>query len=58
MFADLLFRLENRGKPPQKMDRLSFFKLCVLHVVALPLVLKVRETYKSDPLVSGGPPVL
>ena len=37
------------------MDRLSFLKLCILHVVALPLAFKVRRIYKSEPLVREMP---
>jgi radical SAM superfamily enzyme YgiQ (UPF0313 family) len=51
LFGDLLSRLRKNGKPPECVDRLSFPKLCLLHLVAFPLVLKVLRIHKAEPLV-------
>jgi hopanoid C-3 methylase len=51
LFGDLLAGLKrDGGRPPGRVDRLSFLKLCVLHLVAYPLAIKVRRIYKSEPL--------
>lgn len=54
LFADLRFRLKNRQRP-ERVDRLSFLALLVIHLVALPLVFKVRGIHKSEPLVGERP---
>jgi radical SAM superfamily enzyme YgiQ (UPF0313 family) len=56
LFGDLRSRLGN-GKLPEKVDRLSFFKLCIVHLAAFPLVFKVLRIPKSEPLVrpAAGP---
>jgi len=55
LFGDLLFRLKKNGKPPERVDRLSFLKLCILHLVAYPLALRMRRIYKSEPLLGKMP---
>ena len=55
LFGDLLFRLKKNGKPPERLDRLSFLKLCILHLVAYPLALRMRRIYKSEPLLGKMP---
>ncbi|HYW83045.1 MAG TPA: radical SAM protein [Spirochaetia bacterium] len=54
-FRSLLGGLRSRqkkdGKPPESVDRLSFAKLCILHLVAFPLVLKVLRIHKAEPLI-------
>ena len=55
LFSDLLFRLKKNGKPPERVDRLSFLKLCILHLVAYPLALRMRRIYKSEPLLGKMP---
>jgi radical SAM superfamily enzyme YgiQ (UPF0313 family) len=56
LFGDLLSRLKKNGKPRERVDRLSFFKLCILHLVGYPLAFKMRRVYKSEPLVASGSP--
>jgi radical SAM superfamily enzyme YgiQ (UPF0313 family) len=56
LFGDLLSRLKKNGKPRERVDRLSFFKLCILHLVGYPLAFKMRRVYKSEPLVAAGSP--
>jgi radical SAM superfamily enzyme YgiQ (UPF0313 family) len=51
LLGDLLSRLKKNGKPPESVDRLSFPKLCILHLVAFPLLLKVLRIHKAEPLV-------
>jgi radical SAM superfamily enzyme YgiQ (UPF0313 family) len=55
LFSDLLSRLKKNGKPPERVDRLSFLKLCILHLVGYPLAFKMRNIYKSEPLVGEMP---
>ena len=50
LLDDLLSGLKKDGQPVASVDRLSFLKLCILHVVAYPLALKMRRIYKSEPL--------
>jgi radical SAM superfamily enzyme YgiQ (UPF0313 family) len=53
LFGDLLSWLKKKEKPPGRVDRLSFLKLCILHLVGYPLAFKMRRIYKSEPLVGG-----
>ena len=56
VFGDLLSRVTRKGEPLlERVDRLSFLKLCLLHVVASPLAVKMRRVYKTEPLVSMKP---
>src|SRR5208337_2327566 len=55
LFSDLLSRLKKNGKPSERVDRLSFFKLCILHLVGYPLAFKMRNIYKTEPLVGEMP---
>jgi hopanoid C-3 methylase len=55
LFSDLLSRLKKNGTPPGKVDRLSFIKLCILHLVGYPLARKMRNIYKSESLVGEAP---
>lgn len=50
LLDDLLSGLKKDRQPVASVDRLSFLKLCILHVVAYPLALKMRRIYKSEPL--------
>ena len=56
LFGDLLSRVKRNGEPLLgRVDRLSFLKLCILHVVASPLALKMRRIHKTEPLVGVKP---
>jgi radical SAM superfamily enzyme YgiQ (UPF0313 family) len=57
LFGDLLSRLKKNGKSPGRVDRLSFLKLCIVHLVGYPLAFKMRNVYKTEPLVIGEPPI-
>lgn len=56
LFGDLLSRLKKSGELPLgRVDRLSFLKLCIVHLVGYPLAFKMRNVYKSEPLVGEMP---
>ena len=56
LFSDLRSRSKKRGDMlPGRVDRLSFIKLCILHVVGFPLALKMRRVYKTEPLMGEMP---
>ena len=51
LFGDLLSKLKKSGEPGLGADRLSFLKLCIVHLAGYPLAFKMRHLYKSEPLV-------
>lgn len=56
LFSDLLTKLKKSGELPLgKVDRLSFLKLCIVHLVGYPLAIKMRNLHKSEPLVGAMP---
>jgi len=55
-FAELLSGLKRSGDLlPGRVDRLSLFKLCIVHLVGIPLAFKVRRLHWSEPLVQKAP---
>jgi hopanoid C-3 methylase len=50
LFGDLFSGLKKNGEPPERVDRLSFLKLAILHVAAFPLVMKALKPHRSEPL--------
>jgi radical SAM superfamily enzyme YgiQ (UPF0313 family) len=51
LFSDFRSRLKRDAELPRReVDRLSFLKLCLLHVVGIPLAMKVRRIHRSEPI--------
>jgi radical SAM superfamily enzyme YgiQ (UPF0313 family) len=51
LLSDLAARLTKNGEPTSgRVDRLSFLKLCIVHIVGYPLAFKMRNLYKTEPL--------
>jgi len=56
LFSDLLSKLKKSGELPLgRVDRLSFLKLCIVHLVGYPLAFKMRNIHKYEPLVGEMP---